>query len=133
MDKDLKYRKREEVSRDVYTKNSFEADLAAAKKLRPAIRGAAISAAKKKFKQEIVISCLIDISIVEDLDITPTMAMQIIRGWINRGIKREILNMAFGIPGRTAAQKTNDFVRVEELVKKYKAQVKHAIKKAELF
>ena len=78
------------------------------------------TAIRKRYKAAIVINNLHEIAAKENLDLTPTMASQIINAWLGRGITRELLNAHFGTPGRTASEKSEDFVRAERIALEYR-------------
>lgn len=77
----------------------------------------------KRYKAGIVLDNLYRIVDRENLDLTPTMAAHIVRVWIGRSISRELLNQHFAEPGRTAADKSVDFVRAERIAQEYRDAV----------
>jgi hypothetical protein len=99
------------------------ADIHAASNLPPALRGASVAAAKKRLKAEIAILWVMQLSNTLDLDMTPTLAAKIIKGWLSRCVSRELLSNKFGIPGRSAGYKSADIALAEDLIKQYKEPV----------
>jgi len=113
-----------------YSLQSFEADIycAYAPSHSPGERGAYMSAAIKRYKSNRVLEVLLAI---EDVDWTPTLANNIITRCWGRSISRPILVDAFGKEGRTAAFKSADIDRQDELIELYKRDIITAITHAE--
>lgn len=106
-----------------YNLENFAQDLQIVGQLAGGQRGAAVTAAKKRFKMAIVLRWLHKIADEYKLDMTPILAGHIVSGWLDRGISKSVLNDQFGIPSRTASQKSADFDRIEEMVTKYRPHV----------
>lgn len=106
-----------------YNLENFAQDLQIVGQLAGGQRGAAVTAAKKRFKMAIVIRWLHKIAEEYQLDMTPILASHIVTGWLDRGISKSVLNDQFGIPTRTASQKSADFDRVDEMITKYRSHV----------
>lgn len=113
-----------------YGINHCLSDIYAAKELAPGSRGAGIAAAKKRLKAEIAIKWVMQVSHLLDLDMTPTFAMKLIKGWTARCISRPVLLREFGIPGRSAAYKSSDIALVDGLIEGYKIHVNNEIAEA---
>lgn len=82
--------------------------------------GAYKSHATKKLKSGVTLKFVIKIAHKENLDITPVMALRLIKKLSGKGICKQILLKAFAVPGRKANNKTQDIKAVEALVAKYK-------------
>ncbi len=55
------------------------------------------------------------------VNMTPTLAKQILELWTGHGADWKALLKAFGSPGRTAKRKSKDFEQVFEIAEKWKA------------
>lgn len=106
-----------------YTIEDYAEDFRNIKDLPSQKRGAAVTAAKKRLRIGIVLRKLHHITDEYALDMTPSLALRIITGWLDRGISMRLLNEQFGTPDRTASDKSNDFTRVDEIVNEYRAHV----------
>lgn len=91
------------------------------------LRGSDYAAAAKRYKQSILIEQLNIIIKKVNVDMTPTLASNIIKGWLGRSISRIVLTKEFGKPGRTAADKSKDLDRLDYFVIKYEDVVKENI------
>lgn len=91
--------------------------------LSPAQRGAMMTAAKKRLKAHIVMQWLTRIAVEHDLDMTPTMAFSIVKAWIGRCAARPAIAARFGVPGRSATEKSAHRGQVLELANAYKDDV----------
>jgi hypothetical protein len=115
----------------LYTLDHYKADIEIAMELENLNQQRAIAAAaSKRYKQTILFYWLERIETDDAVDLTPTLALNLVKGWIGRGIDRKILNKWFVVTGRTAANKSTDHHRKDELIEKYKEQVDRDIKKA---
>ena len=121
------------TERIAYTLESYKNDIQNAPKTK-ATTGhilAEYTAATKRYKREIIFTFLEYVAHKESLDLTPTLASNLIAGWVGRSISRAYLAHYFSISGRTAAQKTSDSSRINELVEKYKENLQNQLKKAD--
>ncbi|UTY59483.1 hypothetical protein [Massilia sp. erpn] len=82
-----------------------------------------LTAAKKRLKAHIVVKWLSLIAIEHNLDMTPTLAHNIVKTWLGRCAARPTIAAMFGLPGRTAASKSADRVQVIELAASYRDRV----------
>lgn len=80
------------------------------------VMGALISAATKRYKRQIALDYLRTIKVDRDLDVTPTLAYRLIIGWLGRGVSKQMLLDMFGEKGRTAANKSENFLYIDELI-----------------
>jgi len=94
------------------------------------LRGSDYAAAAKRYKQSILIEKLNTIIKKESVDMTPTLASNIIKGWMGRSISRQVLVKNFSKPGRTAADKSKDIDRLDYFVIRYEDAVKENIEMA---
>jgi len=116
----------------LYTLEDYEADLREAWSMEDTGQKRARSgAATKRYKQTVLFHWLEKIESQESVDLTPTLALHLVKGWMGRGIDRLVLNKWFMITGRTAENKSEDHHRKDELIKKYSGQVTDSIKQAE--
>jgi len=123
--------KKEERTIFFYTLDDYKSDIEIAKSLdEVGQRRAAATAASKKYKQTVLFYWLEKVEIDDKVDLTPTLALNLVKGWIGRGIDRERLNKWFMTTDRTAANKSEDHHRKGELIDKYKERVNNDIKKA---
>lgn len=106
-----------------YNVGDYLADVAAAKHLAPAYRGAMMTAAKKRLKAYITVEWLSLIAVEHDLDMTPTMAHNIVKSWLGRCAARPAIAARFGLPGRSATDKSADHGQVAELAAIYRDRV----------
>jgi hypothetical protein len=86
--------------------------------------GAAAGAASKRAKRQKKIDWLTIIIEAEKLDMTPTLALRLIKGATGRGASMLFLNEAYGKKDRTAGNKSPDFDRVNQIIDKYKHLLK---------
>jgi len=91
------------------------------------LRGSEYAAAGKRYKQSIVLEQLNIIIKKENTDMTPTLASNIIKGWLGRSISRLVLTKEFSKKGRTAADKSKDIDRLEYFIIRYEGAVKENI------
>lgn len=106
-----------------YSVDDYLADVAAAEHLTPAYRGAMITAAKKRLKSSITVERLSLMAVEHDLDMTPTMAQNIVKSWLGRCAGRPAIAAKFGLPGRSAADKSADHGQTAELAAMYRDRV----------
>lgn len=85
----------------------------------PAVKGAYIAAAKKRYKSEIMLGCVLSLSFELDLDMTPLLANKLLIGWFGRSIARPLLSKQFRVEGRGASYKSPDYARLPELIQRY--------------
>jgi len=90
-------------------------------------RGSDYAAAAKRYKQSILIEQLYIIIKKENADMTPTLASNIIKGWMGRSISRLVLTKEFSKKGRTAAEKSKDLDRQDYFIIRYEGAVKENI------
>jgi hypothetical protein len=115
----------------LYTLDHYKADIEIAIDLENLNQQRAIAAAaSKRYKQTILFYWLERVETDDAVDLTPTLALNLVKGWMGRGIDRKILNKWFVVTGRTAANKSTDHHRKDEMIEKYKEQVDRDIKKA---
>ena len=115
----------------LYTLDHYKADIEIAIDLENLNqRRAMAAAASKRYKQTVLFNWLEMVETNDAVDLTPTLALNLVKGWMGRGIDRAILNKWFVVTGRTAANKSADHHRKDELVEKYKEQVNRDLKKA---
>jgi hypothetical protein len=115
----------------LYTLDHYKADVEIAKELQDAGQQRAMTAAaSKRYKQTILFYWLERVEVDDTVDLTPTLALNLVKGWMRRGIDRKILSKWFAGTGRTAANKSRDHHRKDELIEKYQEQVDRDIKKA---
>lgn len=126
----MKMSEREVAPRTPYGVHHCLRDIDAAGELAPGPRGAGVAAAKKRLKAEITTKWVMQVSCQLDLDMTPTFAAKLIKGWISRCISRPVLSKEFGLPGRSASCKSSDITLLADLVETYKAQVNKEIDEA---
>lgn len=130
----MKNSEREGRAHYPYTLDSYENDIKNAMQftLGPYL-GAEMAAASKRVKQEILFSWLDYVAHKENLDLTPTLANHLVKGWFDRSISRPQLMKWFAITGRSADDKSEDHHRAAELIGKYRPDVQrelgHAIDK----
>ena len=96
------------------------------------LRGAAFAAASKRIKMQVVLFWLRWLVEHEQVDMTPTLACHIAEYWLGRGVDKKKLMVAFATPGRTAADKSRDHVRAEQLAEGCELQVLEALEQAQL-
>jgi len=114
-----------------YTLDHYKADIEFSKELEnPGLQRALATAASKRYKQTVLFYWLEKVELVDKVDLTPTLALNLVKGWMGRGIDRAVLNKWFMTTGRTASNKSVDHPRKDELIKKYKERVNKDIKKA---
>lgn len=63
----------------------------------------------------------------QNLDMTTVLAHRLLQGWTGRSISNRVLLRAFGQEDRTAASKSEDWIRVEALIMQYSGFVKVAL------
>jgi hypothetical protein len=117
-------------TRVLYTLDHYRADMKIAVELDLGRQRAWKAAAAKRYKQTVLFHWLEQLEIAEGADLTPTLALHLVKGWTGRGIDRAILNKWFSRPGRTAADKSPDHPKQMDWIEKYKAQVVDDMKKA---
>jgi len=116
----------------LYTLEDYEADLREAWGMDNIGQKRALSgAANKRYKQTVIFHWLEKVELQESVDLTPTLALHLVKGWIGRGIDRLVLNKWFMITGRTAKNKSEDHHRKDKLIEKYSEPVASAIIAAE--
>lgn len=115
----------------LYTLDHYQADIEIAMELENLNqRRAMAAAASKRYKQTVLFHWLERVEVDDAADLTPTLALNLVKGWMGRGIDRATLNKWFVVTGRTAANKSADHHRKDELIEKYKEQVNRDLKKA---
>lgn len=106
-----------------YSVASYREDVAATIQLPPGQRGAMVAAAKKRLKAGIVMQWVLKVAVEHDLDMTPTLAQNLVKAWVGRCVARAALASRFGMPGRTAAAKSPDVAQLAVLAEKYREEV----------
>lgn len=86
-------------------------------------RGALITAAMKRLQGRFVCDELFKIADDEQLDLTAVLAGKLIKELTGRSMAMPMLLESFSSPGRTAANKSKDFQRIDELVEKYRPSI----------
>lgn len=101
-----------------YQIEDFESDvrLALLTSDTPQQYGAQVAAASKRYKASRVLEVVLRASNKHHWDLTPTLANNIIQQSWGRGINRNWLAERLNTPGRTAATKSRDLGRINELV-----------------
>lgn len=89
----------------------------------PPKRGGTITVAMKSYKAYIILHFLYGIHSKENLDITPTLAHRLIKGLFGRSVSNRTLIDVYGSDTRFGS-KSADFERVDEIVKRYKAEAR---------
>ena len=89
----------------------------------PPRRGALITAAMKRYKAYIMLHFIYVMHNKENLDITPTLAHRLIDGLFGRSISNRTLTDIYASDNRFGS-KSVDFERIDELVKRYKADAR---------
>lgn len=109
---------------DEYLKG-FEAEIAEIYKTEnhPPKRGALITAAMKRLQARFVCDELFKIADNEQLDLTAVLAGKLIKELTGRSMAMPAILASFSSPGRTAANKSTDFKRIDELVEKYRPSI----------
>jgi hypothetical protein len=115
-----KYREEITLERDAYADHDAP------------VRGAGFAAASKRYKQAVCLYWIFEIIEIENADITPTLANNIIKAWMGRSVSRKVLLECFATAGRTASNKSSDADRVNELAEKYKRHVDADLLEAEI-
>ncbi|EKO3392662.1 hypothetical protein OMA37_004513 [Vibrio fluvialis] len=90
----------------------------------PPRRGAALTAATKRYKGSEMLHFLLQIHGKEDLDMTPTLAKRLLQGFFGRSVLFDTLVAIYGDNNRSASNKSSDFKRLDELVERYKSESK---------
>lgn len=119
--------------RDIYLYSliDYQADIELARDIEDIYRRYAMeTAAAKRYKRTVVFHWLERVETDDNVDLTPTLALHLVRGWIDRGFSRKVLNQWFMETGRTAARKSADHHRRDELINKYRNLVVSAMRKA---
>jgi|SRR5690554_2335865 len=81
----------------------------------------------RKRRAGVLLGWLLIIEHKEQLDMTPTLANNILRSMKIRSISNRELNRAFGVNKRTAADKSKDFKNIEQVVEKYSADIRASL------
>lgn len=74
------------------------------------------SALTRKFKAGFLVNELISFANDQELDMTPTLAMRICKGWVGRSVSNRELIKIFGSENRDASEKSKDWPRLDELI-----------------
>lgn len=115
----------------LYTLDHYRVDIGIVMEIDdPGMRRALVTAASKRYKQTVLFHWLETVEVNDAVDLTPTLALNLVKGWMGRGIDRKILSKWFVMTGRTAANKSADHHRKDELIEKYKERVECDIRKA---
>lgn len=70
----------------------------------------------RKYKAGFLIQKLLDFGEDHDVDMTPTLAMRVLQGWVGRSISNRALIDVFGVEHRDASQKSVDWPRLDDLI-----------------
>lgn len=89
--------------------------------------GAKWSALSRKRKSGLLLLWLYYIAVQERLDMTITLAQQLLKGTAGSSISTVTLNNAFGSRGRTAADRSQDWDQIDALIQKYKPLVQNSL------
>ena len=81
------------------------------------------SALTRKLKAGFLIGELITFANDYELDMTPTLAMRICKGWVGRSVSNRELIKIFGSENRDASEKSADWPRLDELIDIDKARI----------
>lgn len=92
-------------------------------------RGALITAALKRMKTNYMCSELAAIAERETVDLTTTLAAKIIKRITGKSAAMGTLLAHFASPGRTAHDKSQDFNRIDDLVKTHKNRLNKEIRR----
>lgn len=98
----------------------FDHNQAQGDNVRDSKHAAQWSAISRKRKSGIMLLALYDITIKYDLDMTTTLAQRILQGIFGSSISNGILLVAFAQKGRTASDKSEDWERLEAIIKESK-------------
>lgn len=90
----------------------------------PPHRGAALTAATKRYKGAEMLQFLMPIHGSEGLDMTPTLAKRLLQGLFGRSVLFDTLVSIYGDKDRLSSHKSADFKRLDELVERYKPDAK---------
>ncbi|HDS1721454.1 hypothetical protein NPS53_08095 [Pseudomonas putida] len=90
------------------------------------------SAIARKRYCGVLLSALYYVAAEQDLDMTAVLAHRLLQGWTGRSISNRVLIRAFGHPDRTAATKSEDWIRVPALIEKYGAFARKALVREKL-
>lgn len=115
--------KREVATHFPYSVKQCADDILAAETLEPKTRGAKIAAAKKRLKAHITLNWLLEVAYKLDLDMTPGLAANIVKGWLGRCISRNLLKKTFSLANRTAGDKSVDAIKSSEIIDRYREKV----------
>ena len=85
------------------------------------------SALARKRYCGVLLSSLYFVAAEQNLDMTTVLAHRLLQGWTGRSISNRVLLRAFGQEDRTAASKSEDWIRVEALIMQYSGFVKVAL------
>jgi hypothetical protein len=89
---------------------------------RARFKGALYSAASKNHKRKIIISWLQNVVFDKKIDITTSLAREIIKKSLGISININRLNDNFGTPGRDASNKTDGFKNLTKIVHEIKSE-----------
>jgi len=90
----------------------------------PPHRGAALTAATKRYKGSEMLFFIHQLHGKEGLDITPVLAKRLLMGLFGRSVLFDTLVSIYGDTNRSASHKSADFSRLDELVERYKPEAK---------
>lgn len=90
----------------------------------PPHRGAALTAATKRYKGSEMLHFIHQMHGKEDLDMTPVLAKRLLQGLFGRSVLFDTLVSVYGDKNRSASNKSSDFKRLDELVERYKPEAK---------
>lgn len=89
--------------------------------------GAKWSAISRKRKSGLLLLWLYYIADKESLDMTTVLAQRLLQGLAGCSISNRVLIESFGRSDRTAADKSQDWGQIDEIVKKYQDEVKASL------
>lgn len=98
----------------------------------PPRRGAALTAATKRYKASEMLHFIHQIHGKEDLDMTPVLAKRLLLGLFGRSVLFDTLVRIYGDKNRSASNKSSDFKRLDELVERYKPDANTLVQKMTL-
>lgn len=112
----------EKLQRQTYSLNSFEIDALDIYQQHPTApkRGGAITGIIRRYKTSECLLFLLSIHGKEGIDMTPVLAKRLLQGLFGRSVRFDTLVAVYGDNNRSASHKSADFVRLDELVERYK-------------
>ncbi|EMK1731232.1 hypothetical protein V8N76_004538 [Salmonella enterica] len=91
--------------------------------------GAGWSTLARRRRIGVLITLLYTIAVKENIDMTSIYAHRLLQGMVGRSITNKVLNPAFGVHGRTAADKSADWDRLDEIVSRYRDVAQRALQR----